>query len=93
LVIDDFLIAPMKDTERRDLLEVLDDRYGHTSIVVTTQLPTKVWHEVLGELLVADAICDRLVHNTHVVSLKGESGRKRNAMTIDSTPTKEVPIA
>jgi len=91
LVIDDFLIAPMKDTEARDLLEVLDDRYGHTSTVVTTQLATKVWHDALGEPLVADAICDRLVHNAHAISLKGESGRKKNGMTTDPAKTPEAP--
>ena len=90
LVIDDLLIAPMKDTECRDLLEVLDDRYGRSSTVITTQLPTKAWHDMLREPLVADAICDRLVHNAHVISLKGESGRKKNAMTTDTTKTTEV---
>jgi len=90
LVIDDFLIAPMKDTERRDLLEVLDDRYGHSSTVITTQLPTKGWYDVIGEPVVADAICDRLVHNAHVVSLKGESGRKKNGMTTEATKTTET---
>jgi DNA replication protein DnaC len=85
LVIDDFLIASMKDTECRDLLEVLDDRYGRSSTVITTQVPTKAWHDTLHEPLVADAICDRLVHNAHVLSLKGESGRKKNAMTTTET--------
>jgi DNA replication protein DnaC len=89
LVIDDFLIAPMKDTECRDLLEVLDDRYGHSSTVVTTQLSTKAWHEALGEPTVADAICDRLVHNAHAVSLKGESGRKIKGMNTESTKTEQ----
>jgi DNA replication protein DnaC len=90
LVIDDFLIAPMKDTECRDLLEVLDDRYGHSSTVVTTQLSTKTWHEALGEPTVADAICDRLVHNAHAVSLKGESGRKIKGMNADSQTTDQL---
>lgn len=91
LVIDDFLIAPMKDTECRDLLEVLDDRYGRSSTVITTQVPTKAWHDTIHEPLVADAICDRLVHNAHVLSLKGESGRKKNAMnTTETTKTTEA---
>ncbi len=89
LVIDDFLIAPMKDTERRDLLEVLEDRYGQTSTVITTQVPTKGWYDALGEPLVADAICDRTVHNAHVISLKGESGRKKKGMNTEGTETKE----
>jgi DNA replication protein DnaC len=71
LVLDDLLIAPMKDTERRDLLEVLEDRYDQRSTVVTSQVPTKSWHEMLADPTVADAICNRLVHNAHVLSLKG----------------------
>jgi DNA replication protein DnaC len=91
LVLDDFLIAPMKDTECRDLLEVLDDRYGHSSTIITTQLVTKVWHEALAEPIVADAICDRLVHNAHVISLKGESGRKTNGMSTEPTNPAQTP--
>jgi DNA replication protein DnaC len=80
LVLDDFLIAPLKDSERRDLLEVLEDRYGRTSTVVTTQVPTKNWHEALADPTVADAICDRLVHNAHVLTLRGPSGRKKKGL-------------
>lgn len=80
LVIDDFLIAPLKDTERRDLLEVLEDRYGRSSTVITTQVPTKGWHEAIGEPTLADAICDRLVHNAHVFVLKGGSIRKKKGL-------------
>jgi DNA replication protein DnaC len=75
LILDDFLLAPMTDVERRDLLEVLEDRYGKTSTVLTSQLPTKTWHEALGEPTIADAICDRLVHNAHVLALRGKSVR------------------
>jgi DNA replication protein DnaC len=80
LVLDDFLIAPLKDTERRDMLEILEDRYGRSSTVITSQVPTKKWHEALSDPTVADAICDRLVHNAHVVSLKGPSIREKNGM-------------
>jgi DNA replication protein DnaC len=80
LVLDDLLIAPMKDTERRDLLEVLEDRYDQRSTVVTSQVPTKTWHEMLADPTVADAICDRLVHNAHVLSLKGPSIRKQKGL-------------
>jgi DNA replication protein DnaC len=76
LVLDDLLIAPLKDGERRDLLEVLEDRYDQRATVVTSQVPTKSWHEMLADPTVADAICDRLVHNAHVLSLKGPSIRK-----------------
>jgi DNA replication protein DnaC len=76
LVLDDLLIAPLKDSERRDLLEVLEDRYDQRSTVVTSQVPTKSWHEMLADPTLADAICDRLVHNAHVLALKGPSIRK-----------------
>jgi len=81
LVLDDFLIAPLKDQERRDLLEVLEDRYDRGSTVITTQVPTKTWHEALGDPTIADAICDRIIHNAHVVSLRGPSMRKRKGVT------------
>lgn len=85
LVLDDFLIAPLKDTERRDLLEVLEDRYGASSTVVTSQVPTKNWHEMLADPTIADAICDRLVHNAHVIALKGPSGREKKGLRIQSS--------
>lgn len=80
LILDDFLLAPMTDVERRDLLEVLEDRYGKSSTVLTSQLPTKTWHEALGEPSIADAICDRLVHNAHVLTLKGPSIRRQKGL-------------
>lgn len=85
LVLDDFLIAPMKDTERRDLLEVLEDRYDHSSTVITSQVPTKTWHEMLADPTIADAICDRLVHNAHVIKIGGPSIRRKKA--IQPTPS------
>jgi DNA replication protein DnaC len=80
LILDDFLLAPMTDVERRDLLEVLEDRYGNTSTVLTSQLPTKSWHEALGEPTIADAICDRLVHNAHMLTLRGTSVRRQKGL-------------
>lgn len=80
LVLDDLLIAPLKDMERRDLLEVLEDRYDQRSTVVTSQVPTKTWHEMLADPTLADAICDRLVHNAHVLSLTGPSIRKKKGL-------------
>ena len=77
LVLDDFLLAPMKDSELRDLLEILEDRYDQTSTVITSQVPTKRWHELLVEPTLADAICDRLVHNAHVLALQGPSQRDK----------------
>ena len=87
LVLDDLLIAPLKDSERRDLLEVLEDRYDQRSTVVTSQVPTKTWHEMLADPTLADAICDRLVHNAHVLTLKGPSIRKMKG--IEGRNTKE----
>ena len=80
LVLDDLLIAPLKEAERRDLLEVLEDRYDQRSTIVTSQVPTKSWHEMLTDPTVADAICDRLVHNAHVLSLRGPSIRKKKGL-------------
>lgn len=83
LVLDDFLLAPMKDSERRDLLEVLEDRYERTSTVITSQLPSKTWHAALGDPTIADAICDRLVHNAHEVALRGPSMRKKKSVNTE----------
>jgi len=80
LILDDFLLNPMNDVERRDLLEVLEDRYDKTSTVMTSQLPTKTWHDALNDPTIADAICDRLVHNAHVVKLSGPSMRRKKAL-------------
>ncbi len=88
LVLDDFLIAPLKDSERRDLLEILEDRYDHSSTIVTSQRDNKTWHEALGEPTVADAICDRLVHNAHVINLTGPSIRKNKGLTAETKTSK-----
>lgn len=77
LVIDDFGLAPITDETVRDLLEILDDRYDRKSTLITSQLPVDQWHAYLGDRTVADAILDRLVHNSYRLALKGESMRKR----------------
>lgn len=79
LVIDDWGLAPLKEQERRDMLEILEDRYGHRSTLMTSQLPTTTWHDHLGDPTVADAICDRVLHNSHRVVLKGPSRRKEES--------------
>lgn len=76
LVIDDFGLAPLAETERRDLLEVLEDRYGNRATVITSQLPPERWHDYLADPTVADAICDRVLHGAHRIALKGPSRRK-----------------
>lgn len=80
LVLDDLFIAPLTTSEQRDLLEVLDDRYDRSSTVVTSQVPTKTWHEMQSDPTLADAICDRLVHNAHMLSLRGASIRKQKGL-------------
>ena len=70
LVIDDFAIAPMGAPERNDLLELLDDRIGTRSTLVTSQLPIKAWHTYLNDPTLADAILDRVVHSSHKIELK-----------------------
>jgi DNA replication protein DnaC len=89
LVLDDFLLTPMQDAERRDLLEVLEDRYDRCSTVITSQLPTKTWHEAISDPTIADAICDRLVHNAHVLALRGPSMRRKKGLA--STQSETTP--
>ena len=79
LAIDDFAIAPLKATERNDLLELLDDRVGTRATLITSQLPVTAWHEWLDDPTLADAILDRIVHASHRIALKGESMRKKQA--------------
>src|SRR5580700_8555629 len=76
LVMDDFAMAPLKDSERRDILEICDDRYQRRSMILTSQLSTAHWHEQIGDPTVADSILDRVVHNAYRVELNGESIRK-----------------
>lgn len=79
LVLDDWLLTPLKDPERRDLLEVVEDRHERTSTLITSQLPVKAWHDALGEPTIADSICDRLIHGAHRIELKGGSMREARA--------------
>jgi len=77
LIIDDWGLTTLDDHGRRDILEILEDRYNVRSTVVTSQMPVSHWHEVVGDPTLADAILDRLVHNAYKISLKGESMRKK----------------
>jgi len=76
LVLDDWLLVPLEPYERRDLLEILDDRYDKQSTMICTQLPIENWHEAIGDPTLADAILDRLVHNAYRLGLEGQSMRK-----------------
>jgi DNA replication protein DnaC len=79
LAIDDWLLAPLKEQQRLDLLEVIEDRYQRSATLIATQLPVKSWHEAIGEATLADAICDRLIHGAHKIALKGPSLRELRA--------------
>lgn len=79
LVIDDFAMAALPTDRRNDLLEILEDRYGRRSTIIASQLDPKRYHEYLGDPTVADAVCDRLLHNAHRLVLKGPSRRKEEA--------------
>lgn len=76
LIIDDWGMDSLKDHQYRDFLEIIDDRQQTASTLITSQFPVKHWHDTIGNPTLADAILDRLVHNTHKIELKGESMRK-----------------
>lgn len=76
LVIDDWGIAPLRDQERRDMLEIFDDRYSMRSTIIASQLPVENWHDHVADPTIADALLDRLVHNAHRIKLQGPTLRK-----------------
>ena len=79
LILDDWGPEPFTAEQRRDLLEIVDDRYDRGSLIITSQLPVGRWHEVIGDPTLADAILDRLVHNAHRIQLRGDSLRRKRA--------------
>jgi len=79
LILDDWALAPMNDQQRRDVLEILEDRHGTRSTVVTSQMPIESWHDYIAHPTIADAVLDRLVHNAHKLQMKGPSRRKEKA--------------
>jgi DNA replication protein DnaC len=79
LVLDDWGPDRLSASQRRDLMEIVEDRYGRGSILITSQLPTATWHEVIGEPTLGDAILDRIVHNAYRLELDGPSMRKIKA--------------
>jgi len=81
LIIDDWGPEPLNADQRRDLLEIVEDRYDIGSILITSQLPLENWHDIIGDPTIADAILDRIVHNAHRIELKGESLRKTRDQT------------
>jgi DNA replication protein DnaC len=81
LVIDDWAMAPLAETERRDFWEICEDRYQTRSTILTSQLPVARWHEQIGDPTAADGILDRLVHNAHRIDMRGDSMRKSRGKT------------
>lgn len=79
LVLDDWGLAPLKESNRHDILEIMEDREGARSTVIASQVPRDHWHDYLGDPTVADAVLDRIVHNAHTITLKGPSRRKEKA--------------
>jgi len=79
LVIDDWAMAPLAETERRDFWEICEDRYQTRSTILTSQLPVLRWHEQIGDPTAADGILDRLVHNAHRIEMRGDSMRKKRS--------------
>ena len=92
LVIDDFAISAIGPRERTDLLELLDDRVGARSTLITSQLPIENWHDYIGDPTLADAILDRLLHSAHKIHLEGESMRKRAATAQPNIASKPKTI-
>lgn len=88
LVLDDWGLATLTDQHRRDLLEIMDDRYNLRATLVTSQLPVTHWHEAVGDPTLADAILDRVVHNAYKINLSGNSMRKqRGKLTTENSDT------
>jgi DNA replication protein DnaC len=81
LIIDDWGPEPLTAEQRRDLLEIVDDRYEKGSLLVTSQVPVARWHELMGDPTIGDAILDRVVHRAHRIELKGPSLRKRQTVS------------
>ena len=83
LILDDWGIEPLKAPQRNDLMEIMDDRHESTSTAILSQLPTNQWHQSIGDNTLADAILDRLMHNAHRITLRGESMRKIKSTLAD----------
>jgi DNA replication protein DnaC len=83
LIVDDWGINPFADGERRDILEIMEDRHGARSTIITSQFPIDTWHDIIGDPTLADAICDRVIHNAHKIILKtGEESMRKIHSTL-----------
>ena len=85
LILDDFGLQPLDASNRSVLMEIIEDRHGNRSTIITSQLPVSEWYEVIGEQTIADAILDRVVHNAHRMELAGESLRRRQKNKVTET--------
>lgn len=86
LVLDDYGLTALRDIDRRDLLEIFEDRYGTRATILTSQLPTTKWHDYLGDPTIADSICDRVLHNAYRLVLQGPSRRKEAKEAKEAEP-------
>jgi len=89
LIIDDFGIQPLDQLSRTILMEIIEDRHGKRSTLITSQVPVSKWHEVIGEQTIADAILDRIIHDSHRLELKGESMRKKRTILTEEITEKD----
>jgi DNA replication protein DnaC len=89
LIIDDFGIQPLDAQGRSALMEIVEDRHGKSSTILTSQVPVSLWHEIIGEQTIADAILDWLVHDAHRIDMKGESLRRKRLNRMDEINTLE----
>lgn len=87
LILDDFGIQPLDAQSRAALMEIIEDRHGKSSTIITSQVPVNKWHDIIGEKTVADAILDRIIHEAHRLDLKGESLRKKSANSTELITT------
>src|SRR5579863_8103180 len=90
LILDDWGLAPLTSDQRRDLLEIIDDRNQRGSTIITSQVPVEHWHQVIADPTIADAVLDRIVHNAHRLELKGDSMRKIAAQRAKLDVTKKA---
>ena len=92
IILDDFGLQPMDNQSRIAFLEIIEDRHGRGSVIITSQLPVSQWYEIIGEKTIADAIMDRLVHHAHRIELDGESMRKKRNRESDLEQEPEMKI-
>ena len=86
LVLDDWGLSPLSEEQRRDLLEIIEDRHESGSTLIASQIPVEHWHKMIGDPTLADAILDRLVHNAYKINLRGESMRKKRSSLTQTDP-------